>query len=401
MINIINTKVNQYIGLIIKILIEFAVIIIAITPLLIWYKGINLIGHVNINLQKMLQDISFNIDERSDIITAVYGVTSGILTLVGLISIYISLNSQHNIQKAREILWQIKEDLIKFYESNTYDSKETCLKVKLYNEIVDSKTFPFTKFVIWCAKGSLVFVWLTWITLCYIRHFQFSGNYLFVITLGGGFIIVLFYIALTMLGSTHFISGLPKVNELLSIKHETGDLDTLLLAAVDLNLSIERVADLLSLRINNSLSIEGLKLVCIPSRTLSVKVLINSELSSCSFDLDIYKKELNSVLSLMDSMIDITGLNKLDRHGFNPEVKLTEVSPIKVYLLDEKQNRMLPIHYSYNFDTINEPFSLDHDGIKRLELEKVPGRIKEYSSIDELQKELQCIFDENEKAKVV
>lgn len=34
-------------------------------------------------------------------------INSGILSVVGLITIFISMNSQHSVQRSREILWDI------------------------------------------------------------------------------------------------------------------------------------------------------------------------------------------------------------------------------------------------------------------------------------------------------
>ncbi|MCL6454717.1 MAG: hypothetical protein K6T78_14015 [Alicyclobacillus sp.] len=45
----------------------------------------------------------------SDVISVVFDISSSTLTLVGLVTIFVSINSQHRIQRCREILWELME----------------------------------------------------------------------------------------------------------------------------------------------------------------------------------------------------------------------------------------------------------------------------------------------------
>lgn len=44
-----------------------------------------------------------------DILSVVFNISTSILTLVGLVTIFVSINAQHRIQRCREILWELME----------------------------------------------------------------------------------------------------------------------------------------------------------------------------------------------------------------------------------------------------------------------------------------------------
>lgn len=74
-----------------------------------------------------------------DILTIIFGLTAAVLTLVGLMSIFISLNTQHSIQRCREILWDLSSypyGDIPFSPSNKIQSvgKELFQKVYIYEQ---------------------------------------------------------------------------------------------------------------------------------------------------------------------------------------------------------------------------------------------------------------------------
>ena len=81
-------------------------------------------------------------------------------------SIFISMNSQHNVQRSREILWSLaalpyKKDL--FLEKGAI-GKEVFRKYILYEQIINEKQ-DFSKIIIGFAQIALVFCVLVWIIL--------------------------------------------------------------------------------------------------------------------------------------------------------------------------------------------------------------------------------------------
>lgn len=49
------------------------------------------------------------LERGDDILSIVFNVSSSTLTLVGLVTIFVSINGQHRIQRCREILWELME----------------------------------------------------------------------------------------------------------------------------------------------------------------------------------------------------------------------------------------------------------------------------------------------------
>ncbi|MBR8644252.1 hypothetical protein KEH51_05210 [[Brevibacterium] frigoritolerans] len=92
------------------------------------------------------------------------GFTGGVIALVGLIAIFVSLNSQHNLQKCRELYWNmasmsIKDDFTNFYETFS-------LYKSIYEEGPKEK---YTIQIITLARISILAVICVWgVTSLYI-----------------------------------------------------------------------------------------------------------------------------------------------------------------------------------------------------------------------------------------
>ncbi|TGE33564.1 hypothetical protein [Desulfosporosinus sp. Sb-LF] len=164
--------------------------------------------------------------------------TSGILSLVGLMSIFISMNSQHNVQRSREILWSLaalpyKKDL--FLEKGAI-GKEVFRKYILYEQIINEKQ-EFSKIIIGFAQIALVFCALIWITLAF-NHFVIDRSLLEQFFLMGGLLVtVLFvlYFVIKILGdlkSTSKVGRLPTVLEIIDADQINIGLSIITLAAI-------------------------------------------------------------------------------------------------------------------------------------------------------------------------
>lgn len=172
--------------------------------------------------------------------------TSGILSLVGLMSIFISMNSQHNVQRSREILWSLaalpyKKDL--FLEKGAI-GKEVFRKYILYEQIINEKQ-DFSKIIIGFAQIALVFCVLVWIILA-LDLLVLVGPLLEKVLLVSGLlvtIIFVLYFVVKILGdlkSTSKVGKLPTVLEIIDADRVNIGLSIITLAAISSCLRIIR-----------------------------------------------------------------------------------------------------------------------------------------------------------------
>lgn len=104
-------------------------------------------------------------DSNPDLIlNLLFGITGGLLTLVGLISIFVTLNTQHNIQRAKEILWSLQSLEIDFPDNNETKAKKFGWYVRHYNDL--TKVGNLIKLVIWISIITIGIVGASWM-LCY------------------------------------------------------------------------------------------------------------------------------------------------------------------------------------------------------------------------------------------
>ncbi|HEY5586822.1 MAG TPA: hypothetical protein VIK78_20325 [Ruminiclostridium sp.] len=171
-------------------------------------------------------------------------INSGILSLVGLISIFISMNSAHNVQRSREILWSI---FTLPYKKNLLLDKgsigqEVFQKYILYEQIINEKN-KFLISIITFSQIVLAFSILIWTTIVLNL---LVNNYspvdiaalLFGLFLAIGFIL---YFMLKILGDLKSISKvgqLPTVDQLLDANLLTINSNVITLAAVSSRLKL-------------------------------------------------------------------------------------------------------------------------------------------------------------------
>ena len=171
-------------------------------------------------------------------------INTGIMSLVGLTTIFISMNSQHNVQRGREILWSIftlpyKMDL--FLEKGAI-GQEVFRKYILYEQIINEKN-SFLINVITFSQMVLAFSGLIWTTIVLnLLRMDLSpldrGVLLFGLFLSLCFLL---YFILRILGNLKSISKvgqLPTVEELLDANLLTINSNVITLAAVSSRLKI-------------------------------------------------------------------------------------------------------------------------------------------------------------------
>jgi hypothetical protein len=212
-------------------------------------------------------------------------VTSGLLSLVGLISIFISMNSQHNVQRAREILWSIftlpyKKALL--LEKGAI-GEEVFRNYILYEQIIHEKN-PFLKNIISFSQIALTFSGLVWTVLvCSLLKIISSPieRTTLILCLFLADLLVLYFIfkILGVLRSICKVGRLPTVDELLDADTLNHGSNIITLAAVSSCLKV----------INSEIYI-GFP---IPYKNLMVKLSMQNPFGSSDIPTD---KDYNSEL---------------------------------------------------------------------------------------------------------
>ncbi|PMC37314.1 hypothetical protein CJ195_11160 [Bacillus sp. UMB0899] len=169
------------------------------------------------------------ITDSSDIIAYVFGLIACVFTLVGLLSIFISINSQHNIQKCREILWELKVE----------ESPEKLIKnIELYQDIIEDKS-EFTSRVIsisvisiWCA-----IIIVAALNFVLIKEFLLRES-LFIAAVSVPMVIVLYAFSRLLLKLKNIteISNLPTLEKLLDVNDTKHGVNALRLASKLMNM---------------------------------------------------------------------------------------------------------------------------------------------------------------------
>ncbi|OXS74232.1 hypothetical protein [Domibacillus enclensis] len=158
------------------------------------------------------------------------GVTGGVISLIGLIAIFVSLNSQHKIQKCREIYWEcidIMQEKKPVLEMSDILNK----KFRKYANIYESAK-DFDKSIVFGSKTGIIIVLIVWACLIGIRTDLAPENKIML----NIFLIPIFVVILIfhrILGSLNDLSIIGKLNStpnLLTINRDD-DFRNILLAA--------------------------------------------------------------------------------------------------------------------------------------------------------------------------
>lgn len=191
-------------------------------------------------LNKFKEFISIvpNLDSSiGSLLTLLLGLSASVLTLVGLVSIFVSINSQQKIQKCREILWGINTDQL--------DATQIGNHLNLYYEI-QTDGERFTKKTIKTAVFSIRAVCFI-LVLCMFSLTHTFENYEFFVSLICTFtaiiILILFSVIISRLSSIKTISDLPNIDDLLDTNNKNSEIATLLIAARSSKVLITRQID--------------------------------------------------------------------------------------------------------------------------------------------------------------
>ncbi|WP_338452560.1 hypothetical protein R4Z09_12170 [Niallia oryzisoli] len=192
---------------------------------------------------KILSDIES--DSVGDILTILSGIASGLLTLVGLVSIFISINSQHIIQKLRELMWGIIEIPINQKIGDIEAYLRFRDKLGMYEQIYHNKK-DLNSFVVKVTIFILIFCIGLW---AFSTFFLIESNnsiqpeiqQILIITTGLACIfLVVFIFILNRLNNIPLISNLPNPEDFLDANELKYGINTLAIASMTSSIIIKR-----------------------------------------------------------------------------------------------------------------------------------------------------------------
>lgn len=191
---------------------------------------------------KTIQDF-FTLAHQSDIIAYLFGITLGVLTLVGFAAIFVSINSQHKAQKARETYWELASlpySFLNYKDENI--GKLIFQKVNLYNNIITPTDKNTTKIIDWIRR-SLLSVSIVWLVFVFILAASLHIVEYVLIFVPTVLIISLFFFFtryLNTLKNIQNVAGLFSVEEIFDAENTSCDIPTPNLAAISSRLKIAR-----------------------------------------------------------------------------------------------------------------------------------------------------------------
>jgi hypothetical protein len=157
-------------------------------------------------------DLLMTNDSHPDLILNIlFGITGGLLALVGLIAIFISINSQQNLERAKEILWNLQSFEIDFPDNNNNRSKKFGWFINHYNDLV-KENYSIRK-IINIAIASIIFVGISWPTFIIFLKDNLLTNELYMIavfTIFADIILLMFILMLIGLKDITKLGGIPK-----------------------------------------------------------------------------------------------------------------------------------------------------------------------------------------------
>jgi hypothetical protein len=179
----------------------------------------------------------------SDIATILFGFTDGMLSLIGLIAIFISLNTQHRIEKCRELYWE----MIVMENSNPYEfSKRFQKSLWLFSKILNNKESLVLK-ASTGVRWTIIFVLVIWSLFVGLTDCGDGDRYTYLentaIWIGLIFSVFTFLFLFNLLGQmndlTNIASDVPTVKNLLTVSKQS-EVENIYLAATTAKLSCKK-----------------------------------------------------------------------------------------------------------------------------------------------------------------
>lgn len=170
-----------------------------------------------------------------------FGITAAVITLVGLVVIYLSINVQHAIQKSRELYWEIIGYTYEEQDNQYFKMIRGKIRknIELYKQTLTINRL--NKYVVFMAIFSILMViTIWWHYYNYISkmnvdviQLKYAKWYLVGVTL----ILIAFAIVLYIITNPYLLGNLKKVEDMLDGKKKT-ELTTVAIAAYTIELLI-------------------------------------------------------------------------------------------------------------------------------------------------------------------
>ncbi|MGE8054525.1 hypothetical protein ACQKOD_11205 [Bacillus mycoides] len=273
----------------------------------------------------------------------VFGVTSGLLSLIGLIAIFVSINTQHNIEKSREILLELT-DFMGHYPEGSYKSREK-LNWYLQNFIRLTKITPSNFIVIIISSFTVIFVMYTWI------HYYWDVNHLFI--LSASLILAGFIFLILMLSRVVTVGGLIKSENLMTLSPNNKLKVPIPIEKIILNntyISLNGPKRTVELHFPYEVNITGLEITChINYHPHADRIKTFYEEKACPLT---KSKKYRKIISFkFSSTYDDLFLTKLVTVSVNLSCNSENFLTL-MYNLQPKHKNMYEVVYSENFPTI-------------------------------------------------
>lgn len=200
---------------------------------------------------------------QSDVITVIFGITAGILTVVGLVSVFVSINSQHRAEKARELYWKIITLPYKYENyKNEIISKEIYHLYRLYETILNSDE-KFTGEINRFIKSTIITVSIIWIVMILLLMQTFYIiEYIFIFISTIAIIILLnkFFIFIDTLNDISKLVSLPKPQTLIDGANEKCELQIMSLAGMAMRILILKHKDIYKISVGFPIPFDNITL---------------------------------------------------------------------------------------------------------------------------------------------
>jgi len=169
-----------------------------------------------------------------NIINILISMSSAVLSLIGLISIFVSISTEHRVNRARELLWDLQMAPTLYMENNEPNQTTNLTKTLLYYNSIVSSSKDFTHNVVRIAQVSIVIVaviWLIAMVFMLLDAKNIERIYSFLCLLLIISVLAFVFYILGRLSDVAKLAQLPSGEELLNMNNNLSSLNRLWLAA--------------------------------------------------------------------------------------------------------------------------------------------------------------------------
>ncbi len=197
------------------------------------------------NFTYWLLDIRLLHNQQNDggeIISVVFNISTSTLTLVSLVTIFVSINGQHRIQRCREILWELMELPYQCWNDRGHFEYKFSLEQGIrqrflaYKEVLNSGRIfnyiiVFFSFVIITVVSSMITATITGLGLGYFKNVD-GVTFIYHAIRIGVVMMLAFGILILSLSRITLIASLPSIEDLIDTDMMKTGIASILFAAI-------------------------------------------------------------------------------------------------------------------------------------------------------------------------